>query len=113
MKVKVDWDLCESNAMCVRAAPELFKVDDQDVLHVLVEGDLSEDLQHKLKRAVRAYLAPMLPDAELDALLAEGVQVKAYGGGEALFTEGDAPDGLYLIRRGSVTISLPKPRRSG
>ena len=58
-----------------------------------------------LKRAVRTYLAPMLPDHELEALLAEGVQVKKYGGGEVLFTEGDAPDGLYLIRRGSVTIS--------
>ncbi|HEX7558223.1 MAG TPA: NAD(P)-binding domain-containing protein, partial [Usitatibacter sp.] len=29
-----------------------------------------------LKRAVRAYLAPMLPEAELDELLADGVQVK-------------------------------------
>ena len=58
-----------------------------------------------LKRAVRTYLAPMLPDADLDALLAEGVQVKSFGGGEVLFEEGDAPDGLYLIRRGSVTIS--------
>ncbi|MDQ3027565.1 MAG: cyclic nucleotide-binding domain-containing protein, partial [Pseudomonadota bacterium] len=58
-----------------------------------------------LRRAVRAYLAPMLPDAELDDLLAEGVQAKTYGGGEVLFTEGQAPDGLYLIRRGSVMIS--------
>jgi CRP-like cAMP-binding protein/thioredoxin reductase/Fe-S-cluster-containing hydrogenase component 2 len=58
-----------------------------------------------LKRAVRAYLAPMLPDAELDALLAEGVQTKTFGGGEVLFEEGDAPGGLYLLRRGSVTIS--------
>ena len=58
-----------------------------------------------LKRAVRAYLAPMLPDAELDALLAEGVQAKTFGGGEVLFEEGDAPVGLYLVRRGSVTIS--------
>ncbi len=58
-----------------------------------------------LKRAVRAYLAPMLPEAELDDLLASGVQVRSYGGGETLFKEGDAPDGLYLIRRGSVTIS--------
>jgi CRP-like cAMP-binding protein/thioredoxin reductase/Fe-S-cluster-containing hydrogenase component 2 len=58
-----------------------------------------------LKRAVRAYLAPMLPDADLDELLAAGVRVKTYGGGEILFSENDAPDGLYLIRRGSVTIS--------
>ena len=58
-----------------------------------------------LKRAVRAYLAPMLPDEELNTLIADGVGVKTYGGGEVLFKEGDAPDGLYLIRRGSVTIS--------
>jgi CRP-like cAMP-binding protein/thioredoxin reductase/Fe-S-cluster-containing hydrogenase component 2 len=58
-----------------------------------------------LKRAVRAYVAPMLPDAELDELLADGVQVKNYGGGELLFKEGDPADGLYLIKRGSVTIS--------
>jgi CRP-like cAMP-binding protein/thioredoxin reductase/Fe-S-cluster-containing hydrogenase component 2 len=58
-----------------------------------------------LKRAVRNYLAPMLPTAELDELIADGVDVKRYGGGEILFSEGDAADGLYLIRRGSVTIS--------
>jgi CRP-like cAMP-binding protein/thioredoxin reductase/Fe-S-cluster-containing hydrogenase component 2 len=58
-----------------------------------------------LKRAVRTYLAPMLPEADLAELLAKGVQAKTYGGGEVLFAEGDAPDGLYLIRRGSVTIS--------
>jgi CRP-like cAMP-binding protein len=58
-----------------------------------------------LKRAVRNYLAPMLPNEELDELIAQGVGVKRYGGGEVLFKEGDEPDGLYLIRRGSVTIS--------
>jgi CRP-like cAMP-binding protein/Fe-S-cluster-containing dehydrogenase component len=58
-----------------------------------------------LKRAVRNYLAPMLPNEELDELIAGGVEVKRFGGGEVLFREGDAPDGLYLIRRGSVTIS--------
>jgi Fe-S-cluster-containing hydrogenase component 2 len=31
--------------------------------------------------------------------------VKSFAGGEALFREGDAPDGLYLIRRGSVMVS--------
>ena len=58
-----------------------------------------------LKRSVRAYLAPNLPEAELDALIAQGVQVKSFGGGEVLFEEGDPAEGLYLIRRGSVTIS--------
>jgi len=31
--------------------------------------------------------------------------VKTYGGGEVLFKDGDVADGLYLIKRGSVTIS--------
>ena len=34
--------------------------------------------------------APMLPESELDELIAAGVQVKSYGGGEELFAEGDA-----------------------
>jgi CRP-like cAMP-binding protein/thioredoxin reductase/Fe-S-cluster-containing hydrogenase component 2 len=58
-----------------------------------------------MKRAVRAYLAPMLPDAELEELVTDGVQVRRCAGGEVLFKEGDKADGLYLIRRGSVMIS--------
>jgi CRP-like cAMP-binding protein/thioredoxin reductase/Fe-S-cluster-containing hydrogenase component 2 len=58
-----------------------------------------------LKRAVRAYLAPMLPEGDLTELLETGVAVRRYEAGETVFSEGDAPDGLYLIRRGSVTIS--------
>jgi len=58
-----------------------------------------------MKRAVRAYLAPMLPDAELEELVTDGVQVRRCAGGEVLFKEGDQADGLYLIRRGSVMIS--------
>ncbi len=58
-----------------------------------------------LKRAVRAYLAPMLPESDLAELIAAGVNVKSYGSADVLFQENDPPDGLYLIRRGSVTIS--------
>jgi CRP-like cAMP-binding protein/thioredoxin reductase/Fe-S-cluster-containing dehydrogenase component len=58
-----------------------------------------------VKRAVQAYLAPMLDERELDALIATGVQARRYGAGETIFEEGQAPDGLYLIRRGSVTVS--------
>ena len=58
-----------------------------------------------LKRAVRAYLAPTLPEEELDELVADGVEARSYAAGETLFREGDAPDGLYLVRRGSVTVS--------
>ena len=58
-----------------------------------------------LKRAVRAYLAPMLPEEELAELVTSGVEVRRYGGNEVLFKEGDAPDGLYLLRRGAVMVS--------
>jgi thioredoxin reductase len=57
-----------------------------------------------LKRAVRAHLAPDLTDEDLDALT-QGAQLKSCAAGETLFTEGSAADGLYLIRRGSVTVS--------
>ena len=44
MKVKVDFDLCESNAMCEALAPEVFELDDDDFLVVkkeeVGEGDL-------------------------------------------------------------------------
>jgi len=60
--------------------------------------------QTSLKRAVRSYIAPSLSEDELDAMVADAV-VKAFPAGATLFEEGDAPDGLHLIRRGSVTIS--------
>jgi ferredoxin len=53
MKVKVDWDLCEANALCMQAAPEVFKVDDEDMLHILME-DVPESLRAKLEKAARA-----------------------------------------------------------
>jgi Fe-S-cluster-containing hydrogenase component 2 len=37
--------------------------------------------------------------------MVQGAVLRSFGPGETLFREGDAPDGLYLIRRGSVTIS--------
>jgi CRP-like cAMP-binding protein/thioredoxin reductase/Fe-S-cluster-containing hydrogenase component 2 len=60
--------------------------------------------QVALKRVVRAYLATTLPESELDFLV-EGAQLKLFSAGEVLFKEGDKADGLYLIRRGSVTVS--------
>jgi ferredoxin len=36
-RIVVDRDLCESNAVCVRTAPDLFVVDDDDKLRLLVE----------------------------------------------------------------------------
>jgi ferredoxin len=36
-RVVVDFDRCESNALCMGAAPEVFEVRDDDFLYVLQE----------------------------------------------------------------------------
>lgn len=57
-----------------------------------------------LKRTVHSYIGLSLTPAELDGLV-HGLRGKRYETGEELFREGDQADGLYLIRRGSVTVS--------
>jgi ferredoxin len=52
MKVVVDFDLCESNAVCMDVCPEVFKVDDDDMLHILIE-EPAESLRSKVEEAVR------------------------------------------------------------
>ena len=37
MRIKVDYDLCESNGLCMDAAPEVFEVRDDDLMYLLVE----------------------------------------------------------------------------
>ena len=53
MHVEVNWDACESNALCMAAAPEVFEVRDDDFLYVLIEGELPEELLDKVREAVR------------------------------------------------------------
>ncbi len=52
MRVVVDYDLCESNALCMQAAPEVFEVRDDDFLYVL-QDEPGEDLRAKVEEAVR------------------------------------------------------------
>ena len=52
MKIKVDYDLCESNAICVEQCPEVFRVEDDDSLTLLKE-EVPESLREKLEQAVR------------------------------------------------------------
>jgi ferredoxin len=52
MRVVVDYDLCESNAVCMAVAPEVFEVDDEDNLNLLQE-EPPEDLRPKVEEAVR------------------------------------------------------------
>jgi ferredoxin len=51
-QVVVDFDLCESNARCMEAAPEVFEVRDDDFLYILQERP-PEDLRAKVEEAVR------------------------------------------------------------
>ena len=60
--------------------------------------------QVSLKRAVRQYLQAQISEEEVDYLV-EGALIKKYATNETLFSEGDKADGLYMIRRGSVTVS--------
>jgi ferredoxin len=53
MRVVVDWGRCESNALCMGLAPEVFEVRDDDLLYVLQE-EPGEELRDKVEQAVRA-----------------------------------------------------------
>ncbi|HXV92258.1 MAG TPA: ferredoxin [Pseudonocardia sp.] len=52
MKVVVDFDLCESNAVCMGIAPEVFEVREDDFLYILDEHP-PEALRPKVEEAVR------------------------------------------------------------
>ena len=51
MKIKVDYDACEANAVCMGIAPEVFNVDDDDNLWILKE-DVTPELEDRVKQAV-------------------------------------------------------------
>jgi len=50
MRVVVDYDLCESNALCMAQAPEVFEVRDDDNLYLLQE-EPGEELRAKVEAA--------------------------------------------------------------
>ena len=52
MRVVVDFDLCESNAICMQIAPDIFEVRDYDFLYVLDETP-SEDRRSNLEESVQ------------------------------------------------------------
>jgi ferredoxin len=45
-------DQCESNALCMGAAPEVFEVRDDDLLYVLAD-EPAEELRAKVEQAAR------------------------------------------------------------
>jgi ferredoxin len=52
MKVVVDYDLCEANALCMQAAPEVFRVEEDDTLTVLLD-EIPENLRQKVQDSER------------------------------------------------------------
>jgi ferredoxin len=52
MKVIIDWDFCQGHANCTGDAPEVFRLDDQGKLELLME-EPPEELRPKLELAVR------------------------------------------------------------
>lgn len=53
MKVIVDFDRCESNAVCMGVAPEVFEMRDDDYLYILDENP-AEALRPKVEEAARS-----------------------------------------------------------
>ena len=51
-KVVVDFDLCESNAICMGIVPEVFEVRDDNFLYVLQENP-PDELRAKCEQAVQ------------------------------------------------------------
>ena len=53
MRVVVDFDTCQSNAVCMSIAPEVFEVRDDGYLYVLDETP-GEELRSKVEEAARS-----------------------------------------------------------
>ncbi len=52
MKIVIDYDLCEANAVCMGIAPEVFEVREDDFLYLL-QDEPPEELRPKMEEAVR------------------------------------------------------------
>lgn len=52
MKVVVDYDLCESNAICVGLEPTVFEIRDDDIMYI-IDADPDESKRAKIEEAVR------------------------------------------------------------
>lgn len=52
MRIVVNFDFCESNAVCMGIAPGVFEVRDDDLLHILDETP-PEEMRPRVEEAVR------------------------------------------------------------
>ena len=51
MKVRADFDLCESNALCESFAPDVFQIDDDDYLQVL-DDKVTDENRARIDQAI-------------------------------------------------------------
>lgn len=51
MRVEVNWDTCIGHGVCEGAAPQVFELDDDGVLQLLIEGEIPEKMQKDVRKA--------------------------------------------------------------
>ncbi|HNI71426.1 MAG TPA: ferredoxin, partial [Marmoricola sp.] len=51
MKIKVDFNECESNALCVAISPDNFYLNDDDYLEV-IDDEVTDENRARIERAV-------------------------------------------------------------
>jgi ferredoxin len=59
VRVEVDYDACEANAICAGLVPDVFEVDDDDNLHILVAEvppHLADGVRHAVSSCPKAAL---------------------------------------------------------
>jgi len=71
---------------------------------------INEDAHRKIdaafvRNALYNYVGPVFTDEQFNRIMDSGVQFRSFNPHTTIFSEGDTSDGLYLIRRGSVTVT--------
>ncbi|MEO6886319.1 MAG: ferredoxin [Jatrophihabitantaceae bacterium] len=51
MQIRVDRDLCEANAVCCGLAPEVFELDDDEML-IILQPDPPTELLERVEKAI-------------------------------------------------------------
>ena len=70
MRVRVDRDLCEANAVCAGLVPQVFEVDDEDNLVILtpeVPAELASQVRHAVQSCPKTALRLEGEGADLGA----------------------------------------------
>jgi len=63
MRVTVDRDLCEANGVCAGLVPAVFRLDDEDELHI-TDGEVPPELAAQVRYAVQSCPKTALKLAE-------------------------------------------------